>query len=207
MLATKAVLKNREIKNERLELTDKGSLYFLGPELTLSHCTVVLKVSARSLLIREGTRFIDCTFEVKKELKNHQDWVFASLKGCRFKGRLSGCEFGRWPDYSEGWEHGSIDACDFSEAHLDGCRFHGCDMSTLQLPLWPCFTILDPLRRGPELVARQWPGDVGIAMKGHLREPPSTVAVTWSASVLAKEGGTTPEAIKAVLDQCEGIVY
>jgi hypothetical protein len=54
----------------------------------------------------------------------------------------------------------------------------------------------------------EWPGDIGsITMEGHAREPPSTVAVTWFAPVLAKENGTTPEAIKAVIEKCEGIVY
>jgi hypothetical protein len=31
--------------------------------------------------------------------KNYQSWVAASFKGCRFKGRLSGCDFGYWPEY------------------------------------------------------------------------------------------------------------
>jgi len=118
MLYTKVFYENREIENERLELTDKGSLYFLGSNVTFRKCTLVLKVSGRNLLFDEGTRFIDCTFEVKQELKNHQQWVFASLKGCRFKGRLSGCDFGHWPDYSERSRHGSIEDCDFTEARL-----------------------------------------------------------------------------------------
>lgn len=207
MFFTKVFYENREIENERLELTDKGSRYFLGSKLTLRNCTLILKVSARNLYIH-GVRFINCTFEVKQELKNHPQWLYASLKGCRFKGRLSGCEFGRWPGYSEGWEYGAIEDCDFTEARLDGCRFHGCDMNSIRLPRWPCFTIVDPIRRSPELSAMEWPGDIGrITMKGHAREPPSTVAVTWFAPVLAQKSGTTPEAIKAVLDRCEGIIY
>jgi hypothetical protein len=207
MLYTKVFYEDREIENERLELTDKGSLYFLGSNVTFRNCTLVLKVSGRNLIFDQETRFINCTFEVKQELKNHQEWVLASLKGCRFKGRLSGCEFGRWPGYSNGWEHGAIEDCDFTEARLDGCRFHGCDMRTLRLPKWPCFTILDPLGRSRELAAMDWPGDVSIIMEGHAREPPSTVAVTWHALTLAKENGTTPEAIKAVLEKLDFIIY
>ncbi|HEX8825471.1 MAG TPA: hypothetical protein VF794_36505, partial [Archangium sp.] len=104
---TNVVFREREIQNERLELTDKNSLYFLSTNLTLRNCTVVLKVPASRLIIKQA-RFIDCTFEVKQELKNHQDWITASLKGCRFKGRLSGCDFGHWPEYgSDPWyQHG-----------------------------------------------------------------------------------------------------
>jgi hypothetical protein len=203
------LFENKEIANERLELMDKEAHYFLGPDLTMRNCTLVLKVSARRLFF-DGARFINCTFEVKQELKNHQQWVAASLKGCRFKGRLSGCDFGHWPEYSSlpGYQLGSIEDCDFTEARLDGCRFHGCDPATLRLPKWPCFTILDPLHRSRELAAMPWPGDIGpIIMEGHAREPPSTVAVTWFAPVLAKEYGTTPEAIKAVVEKCEGLVY
>ena len=63
MFYNKVFYEGREIENERLELTDKGSLYFLGSGLTLRHCTVVLKVSGRNLFLG-GARFIDCTFEV-----------------------------------------------------------------------------------------------------------------------------------------------
>jgi hypothetical protein len=62
------IFKNQEIENERLELTDKNSLYFLSTGLTLRNCTVVLKVPASRLVIKQAT-FIDCTFEVKQELK------------------------------------------------------------------------------------------------------------------------------------------
>ncbi len=88
-------------------------VYSLGPNLSLHNCNVVLKVSARNLII-VGARFIDCTFEVKQELKNHPQWVKASLKGCCFKGRPTGCDFGHGPDYGTGWEHGAIEDCDFT---------------------------------------------------------------------------------------------
>ena len=70
------------------------------------------------------------------------------------------------------------------------------------------FTILDPVRWSRELVTMEWPGDIGsVTIKGHARYPPSSVAVTWCAPILAKDSGTTPEAIKAVIEKCEGIVY
>jgi len=208
MLYTKVFYEDREIENERLELTDKGSLYFLGSNVTFRNCTLVLKVSGRNLLFDEGTRFINCTFEVKQELKNHQQWVFASLKGCRFKGRLSGCDFGHWPEYSERAGHGSIEDCDFSEARLDGCRFHGCDPATLRFPRWPCFTFLDPIGRSRELNSVQWPGRFGpVVVEDLSDQPPSTKALTYFAPGEAKRYDTTPEALRAVIERFDCIVY
>ncbi|MBM7112956.1 hypothetical protein [Archangium primigenium] len=207
MLYDKVFYEDQEIENERLELTDKGALYFLGANVTFKKCTLVLKVSARNLLIDEGTRFIDCTFEVKQELKNHQQWVFASLKGCRFKGRLSGCDFGYWPDYSDRAEHGSIEDCDFTEARLDGCRFHGGHTDTLRLPRWPCFTFLDPVGRALELRGVKWPGSFGEIVVDNLHtHPSSTQALTYDASAAARRFETTPEELRAVIEKFDCIV-
>src|SRR5690349_3473085 len=175
------IFRDREIENERLELTDKNSLYYLSNNLTLKNCTVVLKVPARNLIIKQA-RFINCTFEVKQELKNHQAWVKASLKGCRFKGKLSGCDFGHWPDYSEGSEHGFIEDCDFSEARLDGCRIMGCDPATLHFPKWPCFTLLDPVQNSRALRSATWPGRFGrIVIDDLANYPADTRALTFYA--------------------------
>ncbi|MFY0582461.1 pentapeptide repeat-containing protein [Cystobacter fuscus] len=84
-------------------------------------------------------------------MKKKQTWVLASLKGCRFKGNLSDCDFGHWPGYAPGWEHGSIEDCDFTEARLDGCRIMGCNPATVRFPKWPCFTILDPVQNSRAL--------------------------------------------------------
>jgi len=203
------VFEDREIENERLELTDKKANYILGPNLTLKNCTLVLKVPARRLSFKQA-RFIDCTFEVKQELKNDQGWVAASLKGCRFKGRLSGCDFGHWPEYSSlpWYQFGSIEDCDFTEARLDGCRIMGSDPATLRFPKWPCFTILDPIGRSRELNSVQWPGRFGqIIIEDLHKRPPRTRAVTYHAPTLADRYETTPEELKAVIEKFDCIVY
>ncbi|HEX5750130.1 MAG TPA: hypothetical protein VFZ09_28125 [Archangium sp.] len=208
MLAKKVFYEDKHLENERLELTDKGTLYFLGRNLTLKNCTLVLKVAARNLFIRE-VQFINCIFEVKQELKNHQQWIRASLKGCRFKGRLSGCDFGHWPEYGKEPEYqlGSIEDCDFSEARLDGCRFMGSDPASIRFPKWPCFTILEPLRRAPELLGVKWPGTFRpILVEGRYTDPPSMRAVTMFAPVEAKRSNTTEEELKAVIEQFDFIV-
>jgi len=203
------IIEDKEIENERFEVTDKESLYFLGPNLTLRHCTVVLKVPARRLHLL-GVRFIDCTFEVKQELKNHQAWIRASLEGCRFKGRFSGCDFGYWPEYGSEPEYqfGSIKDCDFTEAQLDGCRFMGCDPATLRFPKWPCFTILDPIASSSKLNSVQWPGTFrSVTLEVLSEQPARTVAVTLFAPAMAKRRETTPEELKAVLEKFDCIVY
>ncbi|ATB30184.1 hypothetical protein [Melittangium boletus] len=202
-------IEDKKIHNERLELTDNNALYFVGPNLELRECTLVLKVTARRLHIR-GARFIDCTIEMKQALKSHSDWRTATLKGCRFKGKMSGCDFGHSPEWASSMSFGEgfIEDCDFTEAQLDGCRFLGCDPSTLRFPKWPCFTILDPIGRSQELARMPWPGNISpIVMEGNAQDPSATVAVTYHAPTLAKECGTTPEAILAVLKTCEGVIY
>ncbi|WNG25831.1 hypothetical protein F0U62_18780 [Cystobacter fuscus] len=203
------VFKDREIENERLELTDTKANYILGPSLTMRNCTLVLKVSARRLSLKLP-RFIDCTFEVNQELKNYQSWVAASLKGCRFKGRLSGCDFGYWPEYMDlpWYQHGSIEDCDFTEARLAGCRFHACDINTLRFPKWPCFTFLDPIGRAPELRSVKWPGSFGDIVVDNLHtHPPSTKALTYYAPSAAERFETTPEELRAVIEKFDCIFY
>lgn len=202
------IIENKEIENDRLELTDKNSVYFLGPNLTLRGCTVVLKVAARNLLINQAS-LIDCTIEVKQELKNHQQWVFASLIGCRFKGRMTGCDFGHWPTYyTKDWEKGFIEDCDFTEARLDGCRFMGCEPDTLRYPRWPCFTLVNPIIRAAELCKAEWPGIYGPVVVKHLHaQPPTTRALTDYAPAVAKQCDTTPEALKAVIEKFDCFVY
>ena len=200
------IYEDREIEGERLELADKEGHYYLGPNLTLRRCTVVTRVSARWLHILP-TRFIDCAIEVKQELKHH-DWSRALLKGCQFTGKLTGCDFGHRLPHMGGRENGGIEGCDFTQARLDGCRFHGCDMRTLRLPRWPCFTILDPLGRSHELSRLDWPeGRVPISIKDPGNEPPSTVAVTLYAPGFLKGRDTTPEALLAFLKKLDGVIY
>ncbi|AKJ05780.1 hypothetical protein ATI61_102834 [Archangium gephyra] len=203
------VFEDRKIENERLELTDKEANYILGPNLTLKNCTLVLKVPARRLSLHQA-RFIDCTFEVKQELKNHQGWIRAALEGCRFKGRLSGCDFGHWPEYGKEPEYqlGAIEDCDFSEASLDGCRIMGCDPRTITFPKWPCFTLLDPIGHSRELNSVEWPGRFGLAVIEELHtRPSSTKAITYHAPSIAKRFKATPEELKAAIARFDFIVY
>ncbi|WP_224366745.1 hypothetical protein [Hyalangium versicolor] len=195
--------RDREISNEQLVLDSQTELYYLGPSLTLNRCTLIVKVPAKALVLNR-TRWLDCNIEVARLLKNFR-WDHAHLTGCRFKGRFTGNDFGEWPSTPT---HGSVADCDFTDAQMDQTRFLGCDARTLRFPPWPCFTILDPVRRAAELAALPWPGDLGTKLfLRHMERPPSTAALTYFAPDLAKRSGTTPEAIKAVLEKLDGVSY
>jgi hypothetical protein len=194
--------RNREITNEQLILDSKTELYYLGPALMLRNCTLVVKVPAKALVVNQ-VRFIDCTIEVARVLKNFR-WDHAHLLGCRFKGRFVGNDFGS----RRGATEGSIVDCDFSSAHVDQTRFLNCDVQSLRFPPWPCFTLFDPVHRAAELATLPWPGKHGhIIADGFAEDPPSTAAVTLAAPELAKFCGTTPEAIRAVLEKLDGVYY
>lgn len=194
---------DQEITNERLVLDSATELYYLGHNLTLRNCTLVIRVPARALVIAR-TRLFDCTIEAKRQLNNFL-WDSAVLKGCQFKGRFRGNDFGSW---SAPPAEGSIEDCDFTQAHLDQCRFLQCDVRTLRFPTWPYFTLLEAGRRARELGAVPWPGDKGLILGRVLAQtPPETQALSYWARELAKFCGTTPEAIKAVLEKLDGVYY
>ena len=201
------IVEDTHIENERLELTNKDMHYFLGPGLTVRNCTLVLKISAQALFFRQ-VRFIDCVFDVKQELKNHQQWVRASLEGCRFKGKLTGCDFGDWPEYWGDGQRGSLQDCDFREARLESCRFMGCDERTLRFPRWPCFTLLDPMGHGEQLRRIQWPGEFGESLDLTLRKDPSQMkALSLFAPTEARRYETTEDALRSALEQLDCVVY
>jgi hypothetical protein len=195
---------DREIVGERLELA-KGALYWLGPHLTLRNCTLVLSVASRALTLMSG-QLIDCTLQAKSEFKNKR-WARMNFKGCRFKGRFTGNDFGFREDDLDKWRLGGIENCDFSEARLDACRFYNCDMSTIRLPRWPCFTLLDPVRRAAELARREWPGRYGsVVIEGLRKQEEGIVALTDHAPSVAAQLGTTAEELQAALEGLEGVV-
>jgi hypothetical protein len=132
-----------------------------------------------------------------------QDWCNASLSGCTFRGRFIGNDFGH---REENFLGGSIENCDFTKAILDNCQFFSCKMETIELPRWPCFTVLYPLRRTDELLSANWPDEfspwTGLWKKS-LKE---IVAITGYAPKLVKLFGSSEERLREVLEGLSGIV-
>ncbi|HLL00168.1 MAG TPA: hypothetical protein VK539_06250 [Myxococcaceae bacterium] len=206
MAFTNVIIEDKTIENERLELRDKNALYYLGPNLVLRSCTLLLRVPARRLLTR-GMELVDCTVEVKRELINLA-WYEADLKGCRVTGRFLGCDFGNYPDYVfPRRDVGGVEDCDFTAAHLHACRFVGCDPSTLRFPHWPYFTILEPYRRWREFASILWPQESRTWFTSAEDDPETTAAVTFSAAELAKQAGVSEERIRALLEGHSDVLY
>lgn len=195
---------NREIEGERLELSDKKAIYWLGPNVTLRGCTLVTNISARWLHLVSGS-LVDCTIQAKSELKT-LPWATMKLKGCCFTGRFSGNDFGFRLDGDERRMRGGIEDCDFSGARLNGCRFFNCDMSTIRLPRWPCFTFLDARQHAAELGRREWPGSFDSVIKTVCDPPKGTVASAWHAPTIAEKMDTTVELLRAALETAPGIL-
>ncbi len=194
---------NREFEGERIEFP-KHAIYFLGPNVTFRRCTLVVSVAARWLHLLSG-KLLDCTIHAKSELTT-LPWATMNLKGCRFKGRFTGNDFGFREDDIDRWRLGGIEDCDFSEARLNGCRFFNCDMSTIRLPRWPCFTFMDARRHAAELGQREWPGFFGSVIKVVCDASEGTVASTWHAPTVAEKMDTTVEELRAALERAPGVV-
>jgi hypothetical protein len=80
-------------------------------------------------------------------------------------------------------------------------------MRTIQLPKWPCFTIVDPIRHGRELLSVPWPGDfTPVFLEGEHRDREDTAAVTIYAPAEAKRSGATLEEFKAAVERFDFIV-
>ncbi|MFE8595751.1 pentapeptide repeat-containing protein [Archangium violaceum] len=195
----------REIVGERLELK-KGPIYWLGPDLTVRDSTVIISAAGRSL-VPMGGQFINCTIQAKGQLMGVV-WAQMTFKGCRFKGRFRGNEFGfreALVDTSR-FKPGGLEDCDFSEAELHGVGFNGCDMSTIRLPRWPCFTFVDPVRHAAELRQHSWPGLFGrVTVETACESPEGSIASTWHAPTVAEKMETTVEELRAALETAPGI--
>lgn len=169
---------------ESKEIVLNGSEHnYLGPDLVLRNCSIVLRTPARALSLN-SVQLIDCHIDAKKKLTNFQLWCGCVIRGCTFSGKYSGNDFGHWDSQGEG---GEIADCDFSKAILDGCRFMECDIESIEFPKWPCFTILDPSQKKLEYESVHWPGQLDLWAEVLVESPECTSALTSHAPTLAKK--------------------
>lgn len=194
-------LQDQTIENAEIVLTNEH-VNCLGPNLLLKDCRLILKTSARGLILAQP-QLIGCRIEAKKRFVNCQEWPHSHLINCTFVGKFHGNDFGNWP----GDEFpGSLQDCDFSEAILDGCRFLDCDVESITFPKWPCFTILFPRTRMDEILALNWPGD-HLRWASDLGRPPEfTVAVSDYAPEKVKHYGGTEEELRQTLERLGGVI-
>jgi hypothetical protein len=198
------LLEKQVIADEEIVLTD-DNLNFLGPEVTVKRCRLVIRCTSRYLHI-ENAQLLDCVIEAKKKLANLAEWCEAVIRGCTFTGHFHGNDFGHWPDRTAPRPSGSIEDCDFSAAILDGCRFMRTDMSTIKLPRWPCFTILDPRKNGQEIIALPWPKTMQVWAQCAADDLEESSALVYHAPSLVNRYGCNEDEIRNALERFSGVI-
>lgn len=191
--------RNAKLSHERLFLSNV-EVNALGPGLELEHCEIFSDCVWKSLLISgmgmTGGRFV-------QQDRTLSDFHFENVhfRGVGFSGNFSGWDFGDW----DSLEKSSITDCDFSAARLDGCRFLNCDIDTIVLPRWPCFTIVGLADARDFVLGYQWPGKVGIALDVYTDNDPECLAICGDAQRMAKASGIVLEHMRASLQLIPGV--
>lgn len=187
-------LSERVISGEIIEIGREATV--LGPGLLLSGCHLRLATSARALTIAP-IRVERCTIEAIRPLTNAR-WGNAWIEASRFRGTFTGCDFGTWPEHYD--PGGGIKDCDLGGATLDGCRFFGDDVASLQLPAWPCFVIEAPKATSARLAGLSWPAKLRHWVAGLEWAPDEARAlVEYAPRILERFGGTETELREALI--------
>ena len=194
-------LKDQIVEQADLLLTDKET-NVLGADLILKESRVVLQVNAKRLTLLDVIKFIECDITAKRPLRDFR-WHAALLHACRFHGTFIGNCFGQRLEESPS---GGIEQCDFSEAILDGCAFYGCDMASIILPKWPCFTLLNLTDRIKEMTSLEWPGELGTWVRSYSCFPlGNMVAATDYAPTLMKQYKVSEEQLDQAISRLSNL--
>jgi len=177
-------------------------MQYLGPNLTLDSCELVLRTSGRMLVIKNSL-LTRCSVVAKKKLARFS-WCDATLDTCAFHGTFSENDFGPLPRYYG--PDGGIRGCDFSAAILDGCRFFACDPAGMKWPRWPCYTLLRPHQNRLRWLDHPWPGNTGITIETLKDEPHEMVAVTGYAPSLVKRLGGSEEELRRIIERLPDVL-
>jgi len=186
-------LKDRIVQGETVNI-DQKDVYFLGPNLTLRDCTIVIAVAGGDLILA-ASRFENCRIVAKKRLSG-VTWHNVFFSGCSFAGTFHGCEFGHTDDADPG---GGLERCDFSEATLDTCGFHNVDVAGVSFPTWPGFTVIRPGAHAAAIHAAPWPGKSKVIGEVLAECEPEITAVSYRAREVAKRYGVSEDAIRAAV--------
>jgi hypothetical protein len=144
----------RRIEGQTLEFGIKNS-WLLGENLFLSGCRIIIRVRSKNLILNDA-EFRNCeVFAPVKQIDS--DWTGARFYDCTFRGRFYGCSFGFRPPPAGNNNYGAITDCDFRSAWMLACSFYGCEESSVKLPPWPSFSIIDLERTGLEFAQLDLP--------------------------------------------------
>lgn len=195
------VLRDTLVQDSDLTFTDQEP-NVLGPNLTVKDSRITLRVKPKMLTLL-GVKFVNCDINAKRSLNNFL-WHSASLDQCRFFGTYVGTDFGNRSDgYSES---GGLAECDFSDAILDGCRFFGCDMTSVVLPKWPSFTLSMPRNHFEQMADLDWPGRLGTWARSYSFFPAATEAITEYAPTLMKMYSITEQEVRVAISRLPNLL-
>jgi hypothetical protein len=170
---------------------------FVSHGTTLVDCTVEIRGSSRGIVFH-GATLEQCVVHAKKEMTNYR-WHDVKLTRCKFRGRYLGCDFGSRPDIYPDHPIGSAVDCDFSSAKLHLCRFFNCEMSRIQLPAWPCITILEPEKNCADWLAIKMPQELRITQQTVGETAKGEVAFVVDAEKWCRKCGVPVDAVRELV--------
>ena len=168
---------NQQLTDQTIEIGDAEQFSVIANS-SLERCKIITSVSALGISL-DGSALVDCEFVAKKQLKG-MSWATTSLRKVKFLGRYIENEFG---SISE--EVGrTTSSCDFTAAHLDGCMFYKCDLSTMLFPKWPFFVVKHPVQNSGMMAGKAPNGNLETLCESfELLDPRVTAAVYYLPSV------------------------
>lgn len=188
------------LMGERLLLSNL-EVHSLGPELTLQNCEIYSDCE-EAALIPSGVRMSGGRFIQQDRALRDFHFEHVHFDGVKFEGAYEGVDFGDWDTPQKS----SIVSCDFTLARLDGCRFLNCDIHTILLPKWPCYTIVDLPTARSFVLARQWPTKIALYLDVDTDNDPECVAISGDAARLARKAGITLDELRGLLQPIPGML-
>jgi hypothetical protein len=194
-------LQSRVVEGQDLVFS-KEEGHVLGPDLVLKECNVVVDCSATAFLVNRVS-FESCSIRVTKRLRDYE-WYGARFEACSFTGYLRGSRFGTDP-HEQFDGYGSLLNCTFRSAILHLSDFMSVNVTGIELPQWPCFTVLNPATRS-DLADSEWPARIGILMEVIAELPARATAATGYAPDVIREFGGDEQVLLAGLKRFSGVV-
>jgi hypothetical protein len=192
------------LKGENLIIADGQCHGFF--DSTLVEGTI--KFSQPQLVHRLGSStLIDCLIHAVKPQRNSQLYSTRFIN-CRFKGTFSGIDFGH-DDERPDDDFGRVEACDFSQARLHGCRFTNTDVvaSKIVFPKKDHAVFIEPYKRHEDVKKFKWPNERFDVFMQVTYENDTDIfkALTYHIPSFARWTQCTPEQVREALTQFGGV--
>lgn len=193
-------LRDQIIKDTIITLKPEKFVHQLGPDLRLENCTIISYCTG-SAIIFAGVEMIGGIFHQKKSLTNTEfsRTIFDEVK---FLGFYNGVDFGHKEEIYEG----KIINCDFSEATIHHSRVFECQAEQLILPIWPCFSIINPSQAREYVLSRQWGVKLGITLDIYTDVSSLCTVSLGNAEEISKKAEIGIDDLKKLLKDIPGMI-